>query len=329
VTQRGLTFVTLVFESEVSLLELQAASMAVHLDRHTIHEIVVIDNSARGLPAATQRRLRAAYEHLGPSVRVLPAAQVARVPASVGWRRQQVIKLEVARLLSPGLYVVLDAKNHFIAPPASDFFVAADGRPCVNAYSYETHTLRGELEQSLTYMGLDPSKYVSFYTATVTPFVLDTSVVIDLMDGVAARGGGTFAEEFLRQNFTEFLLYSAWLLATGHALDDYYNIHQVFCPTVWPRGASTQSVRSAIREARDGEAPLLSVHRRALAGLDAVAVTVLVEFWVSRGLFADVRAGQALVERFRREFIRGERRRKLRELPVKTRQAASARMSRA
>ena len=56
---RGLSVVTVVFEAEVPLLELQARSIARHVPDGVFDEILVIDNSRRGLSPSVQQRVRA------------------------------------------------------------------------------------------------------------------------------------------------------------------------------------------------------------------------------------------------------------------------------
>jgi len=54
----SLSVVTVVFEAEVPLLELQARSIARHVPDGVFDEILVIDNSRRGLPEHARRRIR-------------------------------------------------------------------------------------------------------------------------------------------------------------------------------------------------------------------------------------------------------------------------------
>jgi hypothetical protein len=311
----GLAFVTVFFETEWTLMLLQARSMARFLPEPLCDEIVVIDNSAKPMGSSALDALRDEYGALGPKVRVLQPVQVADLPRMVGWRSQQVMKLLVARQLHAERYVALDAKNHFVATPQREFFEAPDGRPRVNAYSYRDHPLRPDLVRVLTYLDLPPDAFIDRFTATVTPFVLDTATVTALVSDVESRSGRAFAEEFLRQDLTEFFLYSGWLVAQGHDLDKVFDLHQVFCPSVWPRSATSSGVELAARQARERGAPLFAVHRRAFVQLDADAVDRLADFWVEVGLFDTADQVRAFVADFQEGFRRTERAKRLREAP--------------
>lgn len=314
-----LSFVSVVFEAELALLELQARSMARFVPADLAREIVLIDNTARGLPAAARTRLLEQYGHLAPAVRVLRPDDIARVPGAIGWRTQQVLKLAVAEQLSGDLYVVLDAKNHFVDVLEAADLVGPDGRPRANAYGYRTHPLRPNLEHVLTYLGLDPAPHVDRFTATVTPFVLDTGLVREMIRDVEARAGRPFAQEFVARELTEFFLYAGWILRSGRRLEDVYSLDLERCPTVWPKAATRAGVEEAVATVVERDAPLFAVHRRALATLDPDAVGALAAFWAERGLFPTADAARAFVAEFQRTYRRTARVQRLRELPYRLR----------
>jgi hypothetical protein len=313
-----LTFVSVVFEIEFPLLVLQARSMARFLEESRVHQVLVIDNSASGLPAATLAELEREYAHLADRVRYVRPHDVCQVPATGGWRSQQVLKLCIADRVETGRYVVLDAKNHFVAAPDAAFFESADGRPTANAYSYEEHPLRPELERTLRYVGLDPEDHVGRFTATVTPFVLDTAVVRELVADVEAREGRPFPDVFVEQQLTEFFLYAGWITARSTPIDEFFHLHQRFCPVVWPGRADVAGVEEAAAAASERGTPLFAVHRRALVKLDQPATAALARFWVSVGLFADRSAADAFLSSFVTAYARVNRRRKLREVRLRT-----------
>src|SRR6476620_4011421 len=116
--------------------------MARFLDESQVHEVLVIDNSASGIPKDILAELRKEYAHLAGRVEVVRPDDVCRVPATGGWRSPQALKLRIADRVATTRYVVLDAKNHFIASPDPAFFETGAGRPTANAYSYEEHPLR-------------------------------------------------------------------------------------------------------------------------------------------------------------------------------------------
>lgn len=312
-----MAFVSVVFEAEFRLLELQARSMARFLSRQLPAEIIVIDNSARGMDTGMRDHLLAAYGGLADLVRIVRPRDICSVPGAIGWRSQQVLKLCVVELLKTERYVVLDAKNIFIDEPSSEFFENAAGKPRVNAYSYRSHPLRPVLEHVLAYLGIDPVDHVDRFTATVTPFVLETAIVRELIAGIEQNSGLRFAQEFVRNSLTEFFLYSGWIIASGRALEDVYDFHQVSCPNVWPHSANLSGVKAAIRQANEGHAPIFTVHRKALGALDPQSLDVLAGFWTEREAFPSVEDARSFITDFRAAFEREERIRRLRDLPHK------------
>ncbi len=326
-TDARLSFVTVVFESEFPMLLLQAASVARFLPEALALELVVIDNSAKGMGARRRAALLSAYGDRAPLVRIARPADICAVPPALGWRSQQVLKLAIADQLTGTHYVVLDAKNHFIATPEVGFFLAPDGRARVNVYSYETHPLRPAFENVMAYLHLPVADHVGSFTATVTPFVLDVALVKALMSDIAARSGRSFADEFIREELLEFFLYSGWIVSRGTDLTEVFDFHQVFSPNIWPRGAGTEQVAQAIDKARTGRAPLFSVHRGALAQLDHSALALLSAFWCERGLFSSAADAGRFVGDFRKNYARAEWRRKARSIPYRVSRTIKKRRS--
>ena len=316
---RRFAFVIVGFEAEFWLLRLQAQSMARYLPVALVHEIVVIDNSVDGMPPDVTRGLLDDYGDLTGLVRILRPQEICPVPGAIGWRSQQVLKLCVAELLTCDRYVVLDAKNLFVATLEPGFLEASDGRARVIVYGYETHPMRPALEHVLTYLGLDPSRYVPGFTATVTPFVLDTATVKALIRDIERSSGRSFAQEFVARGLTEFFLYSGWIASKGRSLEEVFDFHKVSCPTVWPHAANLEGVREAIRLARERGTPVFSVQRNALARLDAASVAELASFWVERDLFPSAAEAVLAIADFQHAYVRQARTQRIRELPYRLR----------
>lgn len=308
-----LTLVTPVFEAEVPLLHLQARSVAVHLPPTLVEQVVVLDNTRRGLRAPDA--LLASYGDWAAKVRILRPSDVCDLPAASGWRSQQVLKLAVAKNVHTPRYLTLDAKNHFVSSPADSFWQAPDGRARVRGYSYVDHPLRPSLEGVLTYLGLDPAPHVARFTATVTPFVLHTATARELIADVERSSGRPFAEEFLENRLTEYFLYAGWILRRFGTLDHLYELTDSPNPLVWPGKATADGVTEQISLASD--LPVFGVHRDAFPRLDARARDLLAAFWAERGLVPTPAAGVALLEGMRRDHDRQRRRQQVRDLRPK------------
>jgi hypothetical protein len=132
---------------------------------------------------------------------------------------------------------------------------------------------------------------------------------------VEAASARSFAEEFVANELTEFFLYSGWVLTTGRTLEDFYDLQENGCPTVWPRGATVEGVRAAVQLSRDRQAPVFAVHRKALAVLAGEAASELAFFWTEAGLFATTDEAKQYISDFARTFTRQARIQRVRELP--------------
>lgn len=308
-----ITLATVAFEAETMLLALQARSVARYLAPADVREILVIDNSERGLSTGYRRRVNAAYGPHADQVTWLRPGEIMPIPHASGWYVQQLLKLAVAERVKNPNYVALDAKDHFIAPAGPATFVDASGRGRVPAYSYRDHPLRPHLERTLGYLELPSDWLLDQFAATVTPFTFETEQVRAMMREVGGRRSpADFAGEFIDNQLLEFFLYSAWLTRRRGSLGEAFDIEAERFPKVWKRTATTAGVDEAIRLARQLSAPVFSVHRRALAMLPPAAGWHLARFWVERGLFRNVPQALGAVTSLRVRYLSHEVNRRLR-----------------
>jgi hypothetical protein len=302
----GITFVTVVFDAELDLLELQARSLGLYMAPAAVHQIVVINNGIRPLSAATRRRLRRAYGPLWERVRIVRTAELVDARRARGWRSQQAAKLAVAREIATEHYVVLDAKNHLTRPTDITSFVGADGRAHGALHTYREHPLRRSLERTLEYLGATPEQTlqaIDAFPPTATPFVFATALVREMLDGVEAGSAAPFEVTFEREELLEFFLYSGWALTHGPGIFGAVDGKSIPSPTVWPKAADASGVRAAIAEAARDDAFVFAVHRQVLARADAPTRELIAAHWVDAGLFADRSEADALIRRFRRRYV--------------------------
>jgi len=311
----SLSAVTVVFEAEIPLLELQARSVERHVPDGVFDEVMVIDNTRRGLSPRWQQRIRTELgRHAARTTFVTRSDLVEGAPPGAGWRTQQSLKLMAAGRLASDHYVVLDAKNHFIERTTrADFFDASTGLPHGGIHSFERHPLRPQLELVATGLGLDPATAVERFTATAPPVVLDRRVVDELIADVGGGDPDRFPVEFERAGYTEFFLYSAWQIARGATPDDLVSGHALVSPTVWAGACAPNDVRAVLDRAESGDTTTLAVHRRALARLNRESVHDLARFWASHGLFPTSADAERFIRRFRIGYVRSMGMKRLRE----------------
>ena len=279
------TLVTVAHGTDAGLLDLQARSVHRFCKRGLFDEILVVDNSAPGGPTLPQDPLRASYGDFGGRVRFIPAAHFGELPPHyAGWWTQQVRKLQVASEVRTERYVLLDAKNHLVAPLGRDFLASPDDRPLSRRYGYARHPLRPKLEHTLSFMGLDAAQHIDLFITTSTPFTMVTAHVRAAM---AAHGAHSFGRFFLDNRLTEFFYYYAYLLRCGLDPTEVYSFNQLPSPLVWPHQAAEPALNAIVQEAEAMGCPVFGVHRGAVSGIlaDKASAARLSAFWHGRGLF--------------------------------------------
>lgn len=301
---RAISFVTVVFEPEIALLRLQARSLARFLDEGSVAEIIVLDNFAGGMRHRTWRRV---LDELGPVL--APRASIVRTSKlgvhhnTEGWRSQQAAKLLIARHIDTDHYVILDAKNHLIAPASARDFVDDTGAARGATHPYTSHPLRKDLERTLRYLGADDAhvtRSIEDFPSTITPFVIDTALALRMIRDVEAAAGEPFVDAFERARLLEFFLYSGWSILREHR--EPVSGAPIPTPILWPGHATAQGARDAIREVDDADAHWFSVHRRVLVRADAATRRCIVDFWVERGLMSTAEA-ERFIRRFRIAYV--------------------------
>lgn len=298
-----LSFVTVVFEPELPLLRLQARSLSRFLDPACVAEIVVLDNCAGGMGARARREVLASFGALAPRVTVMRTSRLGVDGGTAGWRSQQAAKLLIARRIRTPHYVVLDAKNHLIAPASSADFVDATGTARGGTHSYASHPLRVDLERTLHHLGADAgavARLVDDFPRTATPFVLDTALVRRMMLDLEQQERVPFGVAFERARLLEFFLYSSWAILRGPGLP--VNGDPLHAPIIWPSRATEEGAAEAIHDAIATGAAWFAVHRRSLARADAPTRRRIARFWSDRGLMEPAEAAR-FVRRFRMAYV--------------------------
>ena len=205
----SLSAVTVVFEAEVPLLELQARSVARHVQDGVFDEVMVIDNTREGCRRESRQRIRA---ELGSHADLHHVHHANRPPRRCASGRGVALaadpQADGCGTPQTDRYVVLDAKNHFIARTTrADFFDASHGPsprrdPLVRAASAPT-TARAVAPGSGS-----TRRRGQRFTATAPPVVLDRRVVDAIVADIGGGDPDRFPVKFDRAGYTEFFLYS-------------------------------------------------------------------------------------------------------------------------
>lgn len=288
---RRYSFVTIGFEGDAGLLQLQARSMRMNCPPELIEQIIIVDNSSIGSRSKWVDELVYQYGDLARFLRILPAADISTMPSEThGWFTQQVLKLEVASFVLSERYVILDAKNHLFARLDREFLETSTDQLRMTGRSYVDHPMQEFLERTLAYLDIDPRAHLNWFTRTETPFTMLTSEARDLVKHLAQKEARSFASVFLDRKLSEFFLYSGFLLSKG-TLWQSYELSNVPEAQIWPGNADEQGCNNAIRIASQNGYPFMTIHRQAVEKLDQNARRLIAEFWYERGLFPTANDG--------------------------------------
>ena len=111
-------FATVVFESEVRLLELQARSFQRYLRPEQVDQVLVIDNCRRPLGRRERGRLLAGYGTFADAVRFVRPEELATVRATAcSWPWPGVCRVRCARTTAWHAWGVMN--SCFCSPPWS------------------------------------------------------------------------------------------------------------------------------------------------------------------------------------------------------------------
>ncbi len=312
-----LDLATVVYRRELDLLRLQARSIDLFLAPEGIGRILVVVNDIdEDACAAGVEALRSDYGRFADRLEVLrPDALLARRPAANGprgprqrfrlwltrnrrrypagvksgwrgnrgWSVQQALKLAVARDGDSPFLLVLDAKNHFVAPVGLGDFVSPRGR-ARSRLDLPSERHRTWIAGSFRLLGVAPPVLSDPAPPTVTPFCVPRATLLGCLDVLERRVGP--AEAFFaraRGDTSEFALIHAYV--AGHC----GGWQAVFDPGLAPaasihRKSDADDLERVLALVEGGAASTLSVHDSRRASLAPEFRRRLEAIWRDRGL---------------------------------------------
>lgn len=280
-----LPIVSVTFSGDLRLTVLQSMSVDRLFDLPDISEYVILinepaDNFA-SVRAVLLRLLRTAVsEELFSKIKVLGWTDFYPESARVGFYDQQILKLAVSRLFSAPFYLLLDAKNHFVAKAGWRDFFSGDGRPFLDRVTTSDYW-RSNLEGSFVLLGEDPADYeLSEMPTSITPFVMVTAEARELVIELEEKYQTILPSVFKGREgtATEFLVYYAYLSAK-QKLARYScgekPVRTLF--TVWPQEPVT--ISKYVRESAEPGSVLFGLHRNRIPQLSDSQVLEISAMW--------------------------------------------------
>ena len=224
-------------------------------------------------------------------VRIIDATTLAPRPNnSNGWFTQQVYKLLVARDVSTKNYLVLDAKNHLIAPLTQPMLQAPDGRLRIEQHNFVNHPLKPHLLRACDYFGVD-HHVIHAFVPLGTPFGMPTDLVRDLVIHVE-RNDQPLMQSFLAARVTDFSFFGTYVLHLGHQFEDHYQWCLPIGDVLW-FGHDNARMQQTISQASQG--CCFGVHRWTFHNMDATTQHMVASLWYERNLFASYDDGRRFI----------------------------------
>lgn len=259
--------VTVAFESELEVLQLQARSLELFVK--DIDSIVVVVNQDQACRIDT--KWWGMHQH---KVTVMHRNLFGYSWSPNGWVSQQALKLLAVSQCASEWAVILDAKTIFVQD-----FELDEIRPAVGALGiYPVFEPSRDIANAL--FGIDLQQQLG---PGGVPFVMNTQQARDMIAWIERHIGQSFANWFQQQGrLTEFILYSAWIQYRTGSLDTTYNTET---SNVIPVNICHSEVAQFEQKlSHMPAATTVSIHRNAWTQLTDHQQKQYMDFLASRGI---------------------------------------------
>ena len=259
--------VTVVFEPELEVLQLQARSLALFVK--DIDGIVVVVNQDQACRIDT--RWWGINQH---KVTVMHRNIFGYGWSPNGWVSQQALKLLTSSQCASKWAVILDAKTIFV----SDFELD-EIKPTVGALDiYPVFEFSRDIANAL--FGVSLSQQLG---PGGVPFIINTQQARDMIAWIKNHTGQSFADWFQQQGrLTEFILYSAWIQYRLGSLNIIYNTETT--TTIPVNLCHSEVAQFEQKLSQMTAATTVSIHRNAWTQLTNNQQKKYMDFLHSRGI---------------------------------------------
>lgn len=201
--------ISIVFEPELVLLEIQARSIELYIDTDRINNIIIIINDSDAVASKVNPKWWGINSH---KVKVIPRSSIGEYAFLDGWRSQQLYKLAAANMSTSDWAMCLDAKTWFVNTLEWDCLFDNIGR-----VNFKRSLLMEEFSPANNFV----ETFFDINSRSVigpggVPFMFHTRTVRDMIDYIEQKTEkhffDFFAESLLHPiNVTEFVLYSGYV----------------------------------------------------------------------------------------------------------------------
>lgn len=242
------TLVVIAYELDYRMLILQAISVYRNFDYAQISDYIIINNGN----CANNDMLQKYFERVFPYIffkkmKFINSADILsyeEYEKSSGQRTQQILKLRVSSIIDTESYIILDAKNFFIRKSNLNLFIDVDDGKYFTTFSNNiSEYWIPYISNSFLEFNLQIDINECYKMPTITPYVMNTKLVKDLVSVLESNYDGNISRVFEKYHgkVTEFFLYFAYLLKVNQ-VDFLYKNSRPSCITFFAQYPSEYGV---------------------------------------------------------------------------------------
>lgn len=288
------------YEKEIDILTLLVKSLELYCDPNLVDKIYFVNNAENQLEGreAFENTILPLFKTFKGLVKVVDAASlgIKHNDGANPYIAQQALKLSIGTLSDKSHYLVLDAKNHLIRKLRRADLFTEEGKPISHLQIHGGY-LKTCLEESCKYfeVDVDTNKQV---LPTVTPYLMITSLVRELLEEVKKREGTGIYELILKNNkLTEFLLYFSYLTYRG-GKSHFYSFEPKPYATLFTRWPESENdIKRVLDSTLNDNVWMFSVHSKRFQQLKDNEIEFISTLWVERGLFDNAESAKKFIGR--------------------------------
>lgn len=274
-----LDFITVVYQAELPLLEIQARSLDLYIKPQDINQIVVVVNDTDEVAQYINPKWWGQHKDK-------VTITIADTYPVTGWESQQLLKLLYASYSTQTWSMVLDAKTWFIKELELDKLFGTNGKPwCGSVPGLPNNFIQGRafVEE---YYNIKLPKIVG---PNGVPFLFHTQTVKDMIAEF-----DNFVEFFSTNVcgpncMTEFFLYSGYITKCYGNIEELYNTNHSYLFPLNIAPNQTDDFDAIFSQFSRFPKSILtaSIHQRAYTTLSTAQIATWIDFLVSKHLFAE------------------------------------------
>jgi hypothetical protein len=263
---------TVVFDTELDVLKLQARSIELYCQNIGLKNIfVMINDSSRVDPAW--------YGAFADRVKIVPRSTFDCEWSDNGWVSQQVLKILGSAMSNNAWCMIVDAKTLFVRPVNLDQ-VLVNG--CAATGSMPIYPVF-DASRNITNQLFDIDLPAQLGPGGV-PFFVEPSLTRDMIAEVERRTGQVFGNYFQQQGrLTEFILYSGYVWYRDQSFDRRYHSQSNIYPANLCH-SETGIFDSKFNTMRQPDTLTVSIHRNAWTQLTEQQQQKYHELLIARGI---------------------------------------------